>query len=58
MMLESYSAAGISIIQGVTRGDCLGGFTRLLCSEKDGRIMQPMKARSDDDPANEGKIGQ
>jgi len=45
MMLESYSTTGISVIQGVLRGGCSGGFTRLLCSEKDWRIMQPKKAR-------------
>jgi len=39
------------------RGGCSGGFTRLLCSEKDWKIIQPMKARSDDDPVNEGNIG-
>jgi len=39
MMLESYSITGISIIQDVPRGSCLGGFTRFLCSEKDWRIM-------------------
>jgi len=46
MMLESYSIAGIT--QSVPREGCLGGFTCLLCSEKNGRIMQPMKTRLDD----------
>jgi len=54
-MLKSYSTAGISITQ-VSRGGYPGGFTSLLCSEKDWRIMQPMKVRSDNDPANLGKI--
>jgi len=57
-LLKCYSIAGISIIQDVSRGDYPGGFARLLCSEKDRIIIQPMKARSDDDPANEGKINQ
>jgi len=48
MMLESYSAVDISITQGVPRGGCPRGFTRLSCSEKDRRIMQPIKTRSDD----------
>jgi len=39
MMLESYSTVGISITQGVPREGCLGGFTLLLCLEKDWRIM-------------------
>jgi len=43
MMFEIYSTASISIIQSVPRGSC-SGFT-LLYSEKDWRIMQPMKAR-------------
>jgi len=43
-MLESYSIVGIAL-PPVPRGGCLGGFTRLLCSEKDWRIMQLMKAR-------------
>jgi len=56
----------------VSRGGCLDGFTRSLCSEKaangskigrwsnqwrqDRTMIQPIKAKSDDDPANEGKI--
>jgi len=44
MMLESYSIAGIGITQGVLREGYPGGFTRLLCSEKDWKIMQAMKA--------------
>jgi len=48
MMLESYSTAGISITQSITRRLHTGGFTRLLCSEKNGRIMQPMKTKLDD----------
>jgi len=47
----------LSITQGVPRGGCPGGFTRFLCSEKNWRIIQPMKARSDDDPASQGEIG-
>jgi len=57
MMLESYSIVGFSFTQGVPRGGCPSGFSCLLCSEKDWRIMQPMKARSDDYPANQGEIG-
>jgi len=55
MMLESYSTTGISITQGISRGDCPGGFTRLLCSEKDRIMIQPMQARSNDNPTNEGR---
>jgi len=52
-MLENYNTAGISIIPGVPRKGCPGGFTRLLCAEKVLKIMQPMKARQlDDDPVN------
>jgi len=47
MMLKSYSTAGIT--QGVPHGGCPGGFTRLLCSEKDWRIMQPMNTKLDDE---------
>jgi len=47
-MLENYSTNDISITQGVSHGDCPNGFTRLLCSEKNWRIMQPTKARSND----------
>jgi len=39
MMFESYSTAGNSITQGVSRGDVPDGFTHLLCSEKNCRIM-------------------
>jgi len=33
-MLECYSIAGISIIQGVLRGGCPGGFTSFVLREK------------------------
>jgi len=32
-MLESYSTAGISIIQGVSRGSCPGGFI-VFCAQR------------------------
>jgi len=51
-MFESYSTVGISITQGIPRGGYSGGFTRFLCSEKDWRMMQLMKAISDDDRVN------
>jgi len=48
MMLESYSIAGISIIQGVPRGSCPLDL-HVFCTQRK-RIMQPLKARSDGDP--------
>jgi len=56
MMLENHSTAGINITQDVPHGDYPDRFTRLLCSKKDWRIMQPMKARSNDDPVDKDKI--
>jgi len=43
MILDSYNIAGINITHGASRKDCPDGFTRLLCSEKDWQIMQPIK---------------
>jgi len=45
MMLECYST-GISITQGVPRGDCPGGFTSFVFREK-----------LENNAVNEGKTG-
>jgi len=61
MMLESYSITNLLYILALPkciRRCCPGKFTCLLCSKKNWRIMQPMKARSDDDPIKYGKIEQ
>jgi len=39
MILESYNTANISITQDVPSRGCPGRFIRLLCSERDWRII-------------------
>jgi len=47
----------LALLKMCNHRGCPSGFTRLLCLEKDWRIIHSIEARSDDDPANEGKIG-
>jgi len=55
-MLESYNTASITFIQLTLSKMYYAKFAQtdlhVFCSEKDWKIMQPMKTKLDDDSAN------